>query len=83
MEDLWEFPYFEDYLPESIGGVKLPYLQSLPQVKHGFTRYHVTLYPYKTYMDKIFLVEGHEWVALEQVPNLPFSSGHRKLLGHL
>jgi len=94
MADLWEFPYFEigkkeenrevlHEIVEASFGIRLSYLQSLPEVKHGFTRYRAFLYPHLWLASEAFPIENYEWVPHTELRSLPFSSGHRKVLSYL
>jgi len=94
MADLWEFPYLELSKPpegksktlqevQKLFSRPLIYKQALPLVKHGFTRYQATLYPYYFTSDASFPLSGYEWVPLKEVKTHPFSSGHRRVLKHL
>ncbi|MGH2611845.1 MAG: A/G-specific adenine glycosylase [Rhabdochlamydiaceae bacterium] len=82
MSGLYEFPYapYGELLPFKIF---LEKLHDFPIVKHGFTRYDVTLFPtlYKT--DKKKPIEGYEWCEMKLLKELPFSSGHRRILGRI
>ncbi len=82
MSGLYEFPYapLEESLPFQIS---LHKLDVFPLVKHGFTRYDVTLFPtlYKT--EKKERVVGYEWCPVQHLEGLPFSSGHRRIVAHL
>jgi A/G-specific adenine glycosylase len=82
MAGLYEFPYA--LLNEKLGlDLSLKKLTELPLVKHGFTRYNVTLYPsvYESAEKKI--LEGFEWKKWQELILLPFSSGHRRILKEL
>jgi A/G-specific adenine glycosylase len=82
MAGLYEFPYA--LLSEKLGlDLTLRKLTELPLVKHGFTRYDVTLYPslYESAEKKI--LEGFEWKKWQELLLLPFSSGHRRILKEL
>lgn len=94
MADLFEFPYFEMIHPqqsleeqkEAIAekfGINLQWERSLPEIKHSFTRYRALLIPqlYKT--KKLQEINGFEWHPIEGLRQLPFSSGHRRLLSSL
>lgn len=83
MADLWEFPYFEGEIPEQLGSLKLDFSRRLKSEKHGFTRYSVELIPYIQSQKNAHPEEGYTWIPLNDIQNLPFSSGHRKLLVHL
>jgi A/G-specific adenine glycosylase len=82
MQGLYEFPYalLKEKLPVDM---PLKKLQELPSIKHGFTRYDVTLYPYlyEALERKIF--DGFEWRKWHELATLPFSSGHRRILKEL
>ncbi len=73
MEGLYEFPYGEIEL-------KLQKIKTLPLVKHGFTRYNVTLYPSIYHAEAKQQVLGCEWKKWSDLESLPFSSGHRRIL---
>jgi A/G-specific adenine glycosylase len=77
MADLYEFPYGEK------GDLAFPLdivLEGkLPQVKHTFTRYSVTLMPSVWRARQKKVLKGFEWKSWEEVEKLPFSSGHRRI----
>lgn len=79
MEGLYEFPYalHGEPLPFNISITKM---SDFPVVKHGFTRYDVTLFPtvYKT--ERQEPIDGFEWCEIEMLKKLPFSSGHRRIV---
>ncbi len=82
MAGLYEFPYA--LLNEKLDlDLSLKKLTELPLVKHGFTRYNVTLYPclYESAEKKI--LDGFEWKKWQELILLPFSSGHRRILKEL
>lgn len=91
MADLWEFPYIEyDDEPilsrvkkQSIDGLKIDFHSPLKGVVHHFTRYKCHLYPYRFTAEKCEDVEGYQWVSLEKIGLLPFSSGHKKVFANL
>lgn len=80
MEGLWEFPYFEESLPKEQWGMSLSHLKPLTKVVHGFTRFHVELFAYKLKASQKKIIENYEWIEKEKLSEIPFSSGHRKLL---
>ncbi|MEI6531649.1 MAG: A/G-specific adenine glycosylase [Chlamydiota bacterium] len=77
MADLWEFPTDIAY-PECIR-------HNLPIQKHSFTRYSVTLTPYLIFPENINFLEqrGFSWYSIEQMKNLTFSAGHKRILNEL
>ena len=91
MKDLHEFFYFEfdpnisvekhekfkEWQSFSIG------LSKLPLVRHSFTRFKVSLYPFVIKLKEKKTFENFEWMSLKEVKLRPFSSGHRKVLAHL
>lgn len=94
MSDLYEFPYFirekegfcfSELLEqlENSFGIELLFEKALQHVKHGFTRYQVSLYPFYFTTKEPTLVEGYEWIKRSELKRLPFSSGHRRILVEL
>lgn len=88
MADLWEFPYFESIrgmisLKGAIErwlGVEATYISKMAPVEHSFTRFSAQLYPFRFQISDTQGVEGFQWIPIEKLRNLPFSSGHRKIL---
>lgn len=82
MAGLYEFPYtpLKQPLPFDL---PLRKLNELPIVKHGFTRYDVTLYPCRYEALEKKSLEGFVWKRREELSLLPFSSGHRRILQEL
>jgi A/G-specific adenine glycosylase len=82
MAGLYEFPYA--LLNEKLGlNLLLKKLKELPLVKHGFTRYDVTLYPCLYEASEKKILDGFEWKKWHELALLPFSSGHRRILKDL
>lgn len=89
MADLYEFPYFElkqNYCSEKEAinqvkklGLKVVMKQRLPVVCHTFTRYKAHLYPFRMATQEES-VDGYEWLPIEKLRDVPFSSGHRRIL---
>lgn len=94
MSDLYEFPYFEigssgidqqqfsQKIQEQFQ-IKPIWQQTLSQVKHSFTNYRAHLTPMCfLFPDPIphTLLNDFEWFSHEQLLQLPFSSGHRRIL---
>lgn len=89
MGELYEFPYLEidenhnstqvQDLFEKHLSLKLEIVKKLPQEKHSFTKYRATLFPYLFELKKIS--NGHFWH--KNPSELPFSSGHRRILQRL
>jgi A/G-specific adenine glycosylase len=79
MAGLYEFPYVEQ-------GIALPFQiplhqkAILPIVKHGFTRYDVTLFTTVYETEQKMSVEGYEWKEKYLLSSLPFSAGHKRIL---
>ena len=91
MADLYHFPYFEwregdPKEEEVVREVKRVYglesLSALPmtRLQHTFTRYRATLLPWRLEIASPTVVEGTEWRSHGECLQLPFVSGHRKLL---
>lgn len=91
MADLYEFPYFE-MRGERWGegkilrevekwlGFRGEVVERLHQLTHTFTRYRAHLYPVRLKGRSMPEVEGCQWIARESLAELPFSSGHRRIL---
>ena len=77
MADLYEFPYAEMNQHE-FGEVE--FLKKMTPCVHTFTRYKAHLFPSLFQMKEKRSFEGFEWVAISRAAELPFSSGHRKIL---
>jgi A/G-specific adenine glycosylase len=87
MAGLYEFPYLEGkkkvLLPEleEVFGLKLSLNKKLEVVKHTFTCYRAHLYPSLFTATPVRAeVEGYSWFSKKQLQDLPFSSGHRRIL---
>ncbi len=87
MADLYEFPYTEiSYRPGVLRAKECPFwadsqsIVKLSPVKQSFTRYLAHLFPYYLQLNKKVTTPGYSWVPVAQLPHLPFSSGHRKIL---
>lgn len=90
MQDLYEFPYLE--LPvkpnqnEVLEVVSKKFsirdfeYKLLREVSHSFTKYRVKLYPYFIQSKEINSYLGYEWIESKFLKDLPFSSGHKKVL---
>lgn len=88
MADLYEFPYFEGARSarevqksiEMATARKVQFVDKLCRVVHTFTKYRATLTAYRFLLEEKVIVEGYCWVPLDELENLPFSSGHKKIL---
>lgn len=82
MSGLFEFPYASEgeALPLPL---TLKKITDFPVVKHGFTRYNVTLLPTLYETEKQELDNGYEWRKIGDLQSLPFSSGHRRIIKDL
>jgi A/G-specific adenine glycosylase len=86
MAGLYEFPYWKTdkkgwskkqllaAIEERLGCSVLA-MKKLEKVQHGFTRYRAHLTPWLVTVDS----PGEQWIRLEEMSTLPFSSGHRKI----
>ncbi|MEI8365228.1 MAG: A/G-specific adenine glycosylase [Parachlamydiaceae bacterium] len=94
MADLFEFPYFEVVSSEipvedQIRSIKkqlkkefaldVKWQQGLPQVKHSFTRYRVSLVPHLFTVNELQDIQGHDWISIDELKKRPFSAGHRRI----
>ncbi len=94
MSDLYEFPYFEVDketldLQDLEAKIRENYDFSLIQrcvlkeVKHGFTRYQARLYPIWFNCQQPKKIENFEWLSYQELKQLAFSSGHRRVFQQL
>ncbi len=92
MADLYEFPYIEAATPteeergvktlfEKRLGLELEYHHPLSKQQHTFTRFRVYLYPHRLSAKKIDA--RFDWVERQKLLQLPFSSGHRRVLNEV
>lgn len=83
MKGLYEFPYVERGVEKASQwdfDLELEKIKILPKVKHGFTRFSATLYPLLYRVKQKKILDGYEWINIETITTLPFSSGHRRIL---
>lgn len=85
MADLYEFPYFEGRenvvnRVKMLLGLDVLIIRALNKVTHTFTRFKAELQPFVCETAKAKRVEGYEWVLKNQLRELPFSAGHKRLL---
>lgn len=91
MSDLHEFPYFDLTTPlidphiltqrlHDEFHLSADWQKSLPEVKQSFTRYRAQLYPHAFIVKNRLHVEGYEWIEKKRLQELPFSSGHKRII---
>ena len=91
MSGLHEFPYFEtpsdgltmSQVPKEIQqrfGIDGKEILALQKVSHSFTRFKVQLFPFHIKCKELTPVPGYQWLGLEEISRLAFSSGHRRVL---
>ena len=87
MADLYEFPYIDSEQLEALSaqrlfeeklGMPLKYIKPLEPQKHTFTRYRVQLFPHL--MEAKEMTKSHMWKKMEELQEMAFSSGHRRIL---
>lgn len=90
MSDLHEFPYFdvaEDGIEHKQLIVKIRkelglaaiFMEEMPSVSHSFTKYQVRLDPVMFRIENCQEAPGYEWMGIEALKKLAFSSGHRRI----
>ena len=77
MEDLYEFPYIEGPKTKMM---RFSNGEPLKACSHTFTKYKAHLFPF--FIRKKEKSKGR-WVEISKIWELPFSSGHRKILTEL
>lgn len=87
MAGLYEFPYFpkdgkqiEEKLKEGGIAEDVEFFLLLDSIQHTFTRFHVHLYPFILKCTRKVVPDNYHWHPIEKLRDLPFSSGHRKLI---
>ncbi|MBI2742326.1 MAG: A/G-specific adenine glycosylase [Chlamydiales bacterium] len=90
MAGLYEFPYKEFAQGEPLASaeemvskefkISAQFIRDLKEEKHSFTRYQATLYPSLWKAHERIRLEGYEWVSLDALASLPFSSGHLRIM---
>lgn len=94
MSDLHEFPFFETnkkgwstkQLSQVLAkqwSLEVKYIKNLSPVKHSFTRFQVHLKPMLFKCLYALDVDGHMWLSYNELQNLAFSSGHRRIFAEL
>lgn len=84
---LWMFPHWrssKSMLKET--GFKEKDLSRRMTVKHGFTKYRITLQVYESSLKsnrKAFGDERHQWIAVSSIKNLPFPAPHQKIVSEI
>jgi A/G-specific adenine glycosylase len=82
MKGLYEFPYVERGKESPWKGPREK-IRDLPEVTHTFTKYRAVLFPAVWRAVDKEAPQGYSWIPYAEVRGLPFSSGHRKILGEL
>ncbi len=91
MSGLYEFPYFDTTPQGSAASTlinalqpripsQLSFIASLCETSHSFTRFHATLYPTIIGVEEPFAWPDGKWIPIEMLRDLPFSSGHKRVL---
>lgn len=87
MAGLYEFPYFESQEEQSQFArtldLKTNLEHKIPSFTHSFTRYRATLHPSMWKAARKIALSGFEWATWKELEELPFSSGHRRILRHI
>jgi A/G-specific adenine glycosylase len=94
MQGLYEFPYLElsepCHSPDEIllwlreeMGIDAQQVQSLPLVRHSFTRYRASLYPYHIRCRQRVTPADYTWYPASILQTGAFPSGHRSIVQHL
>lgn len=89
MAGLYEFPYLEGKKKVSVDemeqhfGLNLVFKKKLAKVKHAFTSFRAELFPSLWQAKKRVPIADYVWVQKEAALQLPFSSGHRRILTQL
>lgn len=87
MKDLHQFAYFEEVIDDKNIKKKIKQdwqiepkkIDLLQEVTHSFTKYRVKLRPYLCQFDQQTFIEGFEWKSRDELKEVAFSSGHRRI----
>lgn len=91
MSGLYEFPFFDsmprgrspqelvEHIERSLSCSSMGVIR-MGCVAHTFTRHRATLYPAIVQVSEPFDFEDGAWIKTHMLSDLPFSSGHRKVL---
>lgn len=90
MADLYEFPYLEieqemnsfEEIESKVAdrfNLKAKCISILPETTHTFTKYKARLFPYLLQTNVLIPVSEWVWIHFDELLNLPFSAGHRKI----
>lgn len=87
MHDLHEFPYLEEKVLENeltrhlnkAWSLEFRHVESMEEVSHSFTKYRVRLYPFLCHVKEMRSCKGYDWKSREDLQQLAFSSGHRRV----
>ncbi|MFT4552133.1 MAG: A/G-specific adenine glycosylase [Chlamydiales bacterium] len=94
MSDLHELPYldtgaevvvdtdFAKWVKEDLE-LEAVFIKAYPEVRQSFTRFRVLLRPFLMSSKKTQVVDAYKWVNISELSELPFSSGHKKIINHL
>lgn len=94
MSGLYEFPFFDsvkegrerhslsNFLKTQLP-VSFTLEEKLPSVTHSFTQFRSHLYPWILFSQEKFSWPDGKWVSLDDLEQLPFSSGHKRISAQL
>ncbi|MDD5757909.1 MAG: A/G-specific adenine glycosylase [Desulfobulbaceae bacterium] len=96
---LWEFPggHLEDGAPPAEAVIRAVQEETqfvietqipLPVVRHAYTKYRATLYPFLCHLPSPILptlhtAQNYRWLPLPDLERLAFSAGHRQIISRL
>ena len=83
MEDLYEFHYVEGEWGRKVLGLSVEREGLLKRQSHTFTRFKALLIPEKFRVKARKEVAGFEWVKVDALRELPFSSGHKRIAAQI
>lgn len=94
MAGLHEFPYFDlpsNEIDEKCAlqitehklNLKLSFKHQFPQIKHSFTHYSATLFPFYFESEVLKDFDEYCWMSPEELKFVAFSSGHRQIYAAL
>lgn len=87
---LYEFPSFDLLSLEELSqqlqekfNIEAHYVEELPMQEYGFTHHHVELFPHIWDTSSQISIAGYTWKSIAELTQLPFTSGHKRILAQL
>lgn len=86
MGDLYEFPYEDVTGKWDIASllkernIDAETIKKMKKLRQSFTKYKAVLHPFYIFIRNSYHYEDFTWISFQEIDNLAFSSGHRKII---